>query len=153
MASVDGHEVFDLQGLRFRFVTRPIGTSVYLKVLRDGHETDMEVALIAPPELPPRDIRNITGENPLAGSVVGNLSPAFAQELNVDSHKTGVIVLQVGQGYGARLGLRPGDIVAEINGKVIGTTEELITVLRKQKGQWRVVIDRGGKSMRVVVTL
>ena len=35
--SVDGHEVFDLQGLRFRFVTRPIGTSVYLKVLRDGH--------------------------------------------------------------------------------------------------------------------
>lgn len=153
VASVDGHEVFDLQGLRFRFVTRPIGTSVYLKVLRDGHETDMEVALIAPPELPLRDIRNITGENPLAGSVVGNLSPAFAQELNVDSHKTGVIVLQVGQGYGARLGLRPGDIVAEINGKVIGTTEELISVLRKQKGQWRVVIDRGGKSMRVVVTL
>ena len=84
---------------------------------------------------------------------MGNLSPAFAQELNVDSHKTGVIVLQVGQGYAARLGLRPGDIVAEINGKVIGTTEELISVLRKQKGQWRVVIDRGGKLMRVVVTL
>ncbi len=153
VVSVDEHEVFDLQGLRFRFVTRPIGASVNLRVIRNGRDFDLEVALIAPPEVPLRDIRNISGENPLAGSVVGNLSPAFAEELNVDSNKSGVIVLQIGQGYGARLGLRPGDIVTEINGKTIKSTAELVSVLRKQRAQWRVVIERGGKSMSVVVTL
>ena len=36
--SVDGHEVFDLQGLRFRFVTKPIGETVNLNVMRRGKE-------------------------------------------------------------------------------------------------------------------
>ena len=151
--SVDKHEVFDLQGLRFRFVTRPIGASVNLRVMRKGRDFSVEVALVAPPEKPLRDIRNISGNNPLAGSIVGNLSPAFSEELNVDSNKSGVIVLQVGQGYGARLGLRPGDIVTEINGKKIRTTIELVSELRKERAQWEVIIERGGKTMNVIVTL
>ena len=64
-----------------------------------------------------------------------------------------VIVLQVGQGYGARLGLRPGDIVTEINGKKIQTTTELVSELRKERARWEVVIERGGKKMNVIVTL
>ena len=151
--SVDKYEVFDLQGLRFRFVTRPIGASVNLGVVRKGHDFSVEVALVAPPEKPLRDIRNISGSNPLAGSIVGNLSPAFSEELNVDSNKSGVIVLQVGQGYGARIGLRPGDIVTEINGKKIQTTTELVSELRKERARWEVVIERGGKTMNVIVTL
>ena len=151
--SVDKYEVFDLQGLRFRFVTRPIGAVVNLRVMRKGRDFSVEVALVAPPEKPLRDIRNISGNNPLAGSIVGNLSPAFSEELNVDSNKSGVIVLQVGQGYGARLGLRPGDIVTEINGKKIRTTTELVSELRKERARWEVVIERGGKKMNVIVTL
>ena len=151
--SVDKHEVFDLQGLRFRFVTRPIGASVNLRVMRKGRDFSVEVALVAPPEKPLRDIRNISGNNPLAGSIVGNLSPAFSEELNVDSNKSGVIVLQVGQGYGARLGLRPGDIVTEINSKKIQTTTELVSELRKERPRCEDVIERGGKTMNVIVTL
>ncbi len=151
--SVDGHEVFDLQGLRFRFVTRPIGETVNLKIMRKGRDFLAKVELVAPPERPPRDIRNITGDNPLSGSVVGNLSPAFSEELNIDATKSGVIVLKVGRGYAARLGLRPGDIVTEINGEKIDTTKKLIVELKKRRGRWKVVINRGGASMSVVVTL
>ena len=111
--SVDGHEVFDLQGLRFRFVTRPIGETVNLKIVRRGRDFLAKVELVAPPERPSRDIRNITGDNPLSGSVVGNLSPAFSEELNIDATRSGVIVLKVGRGYAARLGLRAGDIVTK----------------------------------------
>ena len=153
IVAVDGHEVFDLQGLRFRFVTRPIGQTVTLSAVRQGRDIDVEVELIAPPEEPIRDVRNISGYNPLAGSVVGNLSPAFAKELNVDSNKTGVIVLEVGPGYAARLGLRPGDIITEISGTKIDTTAELLSILEVEQGRWQVVIDRGGNTMNVVVTL
>ena len=151
--SVDGHEVFDLQGLRFRFVTRPIGEAVNLKIMRGGRDFFAKVQLIAPPERPPRDIRNITGDNPLSGLVVGNLSPAFSEELNIDAAKSGVIVLQVGRGYAARLGLRPGDIVTELNGEKIDTTKRLLVELKKRRGRWKIVIDRGGTSMSVTVTL
>ena len=43
--------------------------------------------------------------------------------------------------------------MTKINGKTIKSTAELVSVLRKQRAQWRVVIERGGKSMSVVVTL
>ena len=153
ITSVDGYEVFDWQMFRFRFVTRPIGTTVHLVVQRKGKSFNVDVELIAPPEKPLRDIRNIVGRNPLAGSLVGNLSPAFAEELSVESNKKGVIVLEVGPGFAAQLGLRPGDIITEIGREEINTTAQLVSVLAEEREEWRVVIDRAGNSMSVVVTL
>jgi len=51
------------------------------------------------------------------------------------------------------LGLRPGDIITEISGTKINTTAELLLILEVEQGRWQVVIDRGGNTMNVVVTL
>lgn len=151
VSAVDGHEIYDAQGLRFRTATRPVGGAMIMTVLRNGVEVAVQVPLIAPPEDPPRDIRDLQGRHPLSGARVGNLSPAFAEELGIDSNRTGVIVLQVQRGAAARLGLRPGDIVVRIDDQAIDTTAILTDVLRRDRREWRITVNRNGENLSVVV--
>ena len=150
---VDGHEIYDPQGLRFRIATRPVDGAVELTVLRGGETLQLTVSVIAAPEEPPRDIRILSGKNPLVGATVGNLSPAFAEELGIDMNKTGVIVLKVDRGPAARLGLRPGDIVVGVGDRVIDTTATLVDEISRPRREWRVAVDRGGRTLSVTVQM
>ncbi len=150
---VDGREIFDPQGLSYRVATRGIGGTVTLTVRRRGEDITVDVPLIAPPEDPPRDVRVLTGTQPLAGATVGNLSPAFAQELDLDMDSSGVITLKVESGYAAQIGLKPGDVIMRIDGVEIDTTATLAEVLSQPAEQWEVVILRDGRERSVVVRI
>ena len=151
--SFDGHEVFNPQGLRFRSVTSPLDEKVEIDIFRRGSHLELSVQVIAPPEEPSRDIRSLNGEHPLAGASVGNLSPAFSQELGLDWNRSGVIVLGVDSGYASRIGLRAGDVIIELAGTVITSTERLAEVVREVRSSWEIKINRGGKLLSVVVKL
>src|SRR3546814_91457 len=82
--AVDGHELDDQGALRFRFATKQVGKTARVEILRNGKRRTIEVALIAAPEDPPRNEKTIAGNNPFSGATLGNLNPAYAQELGVD---------------------------------------------------------------------
>jgi len=149
--AVDGHEIYDPQGLAFRFSTRPLDGKAELSVARRGKRLSLKVALEVAPETPPRDLRQLRGPHPLAGATVGNLSPAFAEELGVDATLTGVIVVGVSGGPAARLGLQPGDLIAEVDGVAIDSTATLETVLARALQRWSIAVSRAGEVLRVVV--
>ena len=151
--SIDGHDIDSPQGLRYRTVTSPLGVKIPIVLFRDGKSADTKMQVVMPPEDPLRDIRVLDGPNPLSGATVGNLSPGFSQELGLEWMRTGVVVLQVESGYAARLGLRAGDIVLEIAGEKISSTEQLLGVLGQEAVEWEITIDRGGKLMSVMVRL
>lgn len=84
--------------------------------------------------------------------MVANLSPALAEEIGVDSFMTGVIVLKVNRaGSAARIGVRPGDIVAEVNGRAVTTVDGLERLLKSGSGHWRLGVRRDGQLLRVEV--
>lgn len=149
--AVDGYEVFDPQGLRFRLASRAPGGEIALSVLRSGDAFTLTVPLSAPPEDPPRDIRRLSGRQPLAGAAVANLSPAYNEEIGIDQNRTGVIVIEVRRGNAARIGLRAGDVVKRISGEDIRSTRQLESILERPREEWEVVIERGGKSLSVRV--
>ena len=151
--SIDGHGIDNPQGLRYRTATSPLEVKIPIIFYRAGKSIETEMQLIMAPEEPPRDIKVLNGANPLSGATVGNLSPGFAQELGLDWARIGVVVLQVGSGYAARLGLRAGDLVLELAGQEINSTEQLLEVLAQEPAEWEIKIDRGGKLMSVVVRL
>lgn len=141
--AVDNREVNDPQGLKFRIATRKLGETAVLDVLRRGQRLRLPVALIEAPETPPRSVTRLNGNQPLAGATVANLSPAFADELGIDTLETGVIVLEIASGSPAqRLRVRPGDRIAKINGRDVRNVQELQGLLRNT-GQWTVVLRRG----------
>jgi Do/DeqQ family serine protease len=146
--SIDGADVDSEQALRFRLATRRVGDRAEVLVWRDGRERTLRMTAAAPPEDPPRDERLIDGANPFAGAQVGNLSPAFNEEVGLDLFMTGVAVLQVQRGSVAEYyGFVPGDVIEEVNGEPVTSSERLAKLVADADGSrtWSLILARGGR--------
>ena len=61
----------------------------------------------------------------------------------------GVVVTEVNRGSpAARIGLKPRDIVIELNGTAVSNTETLATLAAGDPSIWRVEIERDGQRIR-----
>lgn len=151
---VGGHDIADAAALRFRVATLRLGDSVELTILRDGARRSLHLPLLAPPEDPPRNVTAITGRNPFAGATLANLSPALAEELGLfETAPQGVVVLEVANGSIARrLGVRPGDVVLEVNGRRVDSVGGLQGNLEPRGGGWRVQLRRDGEVLSFSVS-
>ena len=79
-----------------------------------------------------------------------NLSPAVAEEVALDFDNEGVVVAGVEQGSTSeRIGLRRGDIIVDINGQKIETTEILEEVVDERPRVWRISIERDGRVLQM----
>ena len=132
LTAVDGKEVVDLGQLRYRIATQGVGTRVEVDLRRAGQQRKVALTLAAPPELPARSLTRITGENLLNGVTIGNLSPAFAQEVGAGLPESGVVVFEIlGTAPAARLGfLKPGDLVEAVNGVPVRTVAEAVAAAK-----------------------
>ena len=153
VVSVDGKKVQDPQGLQYRFITKGVGGSTELGVMRKGQPVKTTITLIAPIEDPPRDVRDLPGRHPLAGCKVANLSPAVAQEVGMeDDTREGVVVLEVAErSAAARFGVRRGDVVVAINDEKIASVDQLAGILAVPTGTWRLSVERGGKVYSLAI--
>ncbi len=152
IVSAAGQDVEDMQALRFRLATRRIGESVQMTVLRKKVERSVRFPLVAPPEDPPRDETVLNGNQPLAGARIANLSPALVEELGLKGQPRGVIVLGVKRrSQAARIGLRPGDVLSEINGVEIHLVRDVTRLVSRRADSWRIAIRRGDRILQVEV--
>lgn len=149
---INGVNVDDPGALNYRIATLVIGGLAELEILRRGKQKTLTLELAPPPETPPRDLRTLNGNHPLSGTVVGNMSPALAEELGLDEFEDGVYILRLeARGFASRLGLRVGDKVLAVNRDEIDTTATLEAVLAKRVNSWEITVKRGGKVMKLVV--
>ncbi|MEJ2028140.1 MAG: PDZ domain-containing protein, partial [Limibacillus sp.] len=79
---------------------------------------------------------------------VANLSPWLSENLEMSGEWEGVVVLGVYRGSpAARLGLRSGDIIRELNDEEPGSTAALEELVAKGSAPWSMTIERDGKSL------
>jgi serine protease Do len=144
--SVDERQVADVESFRYRIATREPGAEVRTEIWRDRGARIVTLRPIAAPEVPPRNEVQLTGKHPLSGSVVANLSPALAEELDLPGAWEGVIVLKIVRGSPAnRLRFKPGDIIVAINREPVRDVTALNTALKQAKVSWRIGFSREGK--------
>lgn len=149
IVAFDGELIDDLGALYYRLATKSIGAVAKLEVMRNGARYSAEVDMTAAPETVPRDERLIVGDSPFAGLTVVNLSPAVAEEMAYRGALEGVIVGGVLQGSNAsRAGFSRGDIIAEVNGVRIDSTERLAGVAADMANRWNLVLRRAGRTMQ-----
>ncbi len=147
--SIDGEDVDDLGALQYRLATKVVGGASKLGILRDGKRYVATIQLQAAPETPPRDERTLTGDSPLAGLTVLNLSPAVADELSYEGDAKGVIVSDVADGTNAsEAGFAKGDLIVSVNGTAIDSTERLAGVAGAAGRSWDLTIKRDGHTIR-----
>ena len=149
VTAVNGVSVEHPDALGYRLTTAGLGATVKLTVLDNGKEHEATMTLAGAPETTPRDERVIDGHNPFAGTTVANLSPRIAEQMQMPTDTTGVVVESVKDDSAAgRLGFAPKDIIISINGTQIGSTQALETAVKAEPGIWRVEIERDGQRIR-----
>ena len=150
IVSVDGQEVDDPNAFDYRFATKPLGGTASLGLLRSGRETTTAVALKTAPESP-RDEMTIRSRSPFSGAKVANLSPALADELQLDNADRGVVIVDVDNGsYASNLGFQRGDVILSVNGEKVERTAELEKLTAAGSRSWRIVIRRGQQQITAV---
>ncbi|MFO1242510.1 MAG: DegQ family serine endoprotease [Rickettsiales bacterium] len=148
VTAVNGVAIDSPNALRFRIATAKIDNPGSLSVLRDGKPVDVSAALKLPPETPARDQRTLKGQHPLNGITVVNISPRVADEFNLASDKTGVLIVN---GRGSRFGFNAGDIILSVNRTAIASTKQLDELMKKPFGGWNIDFERGGQKLTLQV--
>lgn len=150
--AVDGREVSDPSAFGYRFATRGVDGQAEIAYWRDGEEHQAPVELAPAPEDPPRDVRELSDASPFGGAEVANLSPRIAEELDLDTMSEGVVVTRVPRNSIARrVGLRPGDIIRQVNGRRIRSTESLEEISKEPQPRWELAIERDGRVISTVL--
>jgi Do/DeqQ family serine protease len=148
--SVEGQPVDDTNAFDYRFATRPLGGTAKLVALRAGKEVAVSIALQTAPETPREEI-TIRSRSPFSGAKVANLSPALADELQVQNADSGVVIVDVDNGsYASNLGFQRGDVIEAVNGEHIAKTGDLDRVSKTPSSGWRINIIRAGQKISAV---
>jgi Do/DeqQ family serine protease len=150
IVSIDGVDVDDPQGFDYRFATKPLGGAAQVGVVRQGRSFVVPVGLEALPDTPRNEIE-IKNHSPFSGATVANLSPALADEMQLDPQTEGVVITNISDGSTAQnIGFRKGDIVQSVNGTKIAKSGDLDHVTNGGGHSWRVTIVRGGQQISVM---
>lgn len=149
IVSVEGQTVADAGGLNYAIGTHRPGDVITLGVRRgSGAQLTLKMKAEPAPESPARDQRTLSGRNPFDGATVVNLSPAVADETGVDPFLgPGVMVAGIGRGFAMNAGLRPGDMIREVNGRKISSVSDLAAAVAQGGSAWQVTIERNGQTI------
>jgi serine protease Do len=158
----NGKTVEDTGHLRNMVSQTPIGTNVKVRVLRQKKEIETDVAIAELPkklsEGPSRGGEDSSeqGEESgaLTGLVVREMTEDIARRLGIDPQEKGVVAVKVDAD--SRLyeaGVRPGDIILQINQKNIVTIEDYKQAAARLKAKDRVLLLIRRKSEDLFVTV
>jgi len=141
--------VEDTGHLRNMVSQTPIGTKVVVKLFRQKKELDMNVEIAEmPKKLSERSSQNNDeqGNNEdessaLTGLVVRELTPDLANRFGIDENEKGVVVIRVEQDSKVfEAGIRPGDIILQVNQKNVATIEDYKKTAGRIKAKDRILL-------------
>jgi serine protease Do len=150
---LNGQAVGEPDDLSVRISQTPPGTTVHLRISRNGDMRDVEVTLS---ELSEKAETAAPGENnssALQGVQVQNLTPSIAQDLGLSSSTYGVVITSIDpSSTAAAAGLDRGDVIREVNRKPVRNVNEYHEALAGTHGQSvLLLINRDGSTHYMVV--
>lgn len=153
----NGREVPDSRQFRLRVAATKPGTKVPVKIMRDGKEQTLSVTVkeMDGPQLAGKDSpRESSIAQPLPGLTLGALEQANRRQFNIPANIKGVLVTEVEpDSPAANVGIRPGDVIQEINRKTVATEDEAFAAAEKTgKNSTLLRIWSRGGSRFVVLT-
>jgi serine protease DegQ len=136
--AMDGRRVASSADLRNRIGLAPIGTTVQLRVLRNGRELELSAKIAEAPQA-----SAISLPRRLQGATLRDLTPEEAA-LGL----SGVVVSEVAPGSPAEAaGMLAGDLIVAMNRSPVGSAQDLSSSLSKQSGTFALQIIRRGAPL------
>lgn len=148
VTGLDGFATNTPQEMMYRLNTLAPGATAQVTYLRGGQEATAPLALLPPPDDPPRAETRITQDVALRGATLVRINPAVIAEYDLPANAEGVLVTAV-QDIAASLGLQPGDVVLAINGITVRTPDETLAALGQGGRRWVLDVLRQGQTLRL----
>jgi serine protease Do len=152
IVSFNGKDIKEMDELPMMVAQTEIGKTVDVKVLRNGKEKNIEVKIAELKESKAREQADAEGPPQDFGLAVREITPEMAQRYGL-TRKEGVIITQVEPGSEAdEAGVRPGDIIEEVNRAPVRSLSEYNRALGKiGKGENALLLLRRGDNAIWVV--
>jgi serine protease Do len=158
IVAMNGEKIEDMQAFRLKVASLPPGTTINLKVLRNGSTVDVPVTLglnkVAAATGGPGGGQGQGAPSGLEGVQVQTLTPDIVQQLGLRGDVKGVIVTNVdAASAAAEAGLAPNDIIERVNRTPVTNTQEFENAVRQSNnpGGTLLLIRRGDARAFVVV--
>jgi serine protease Do len=128
----NGKPVRDSRSLKLQVAQVAPGKEVPVKISRDGEVKELEVTLkefpqdkaLAQKSATPGDSDDVTD-----GITVDDITPEVRQQFNIPRNIKGAVVIDVApDSPGHEAGLRPGDVILEMNRKTVRSSEEAVAM-------------------------
>jgi serine protease Do len=159
VTAVDNEPVPDANSFKLRMSRTAPGTTVHLKVLRDGAVKDIAVTPTKRPDETAKNEEGNAAPSPggtptsLKGVSVDDLTPDIARQLRLPPSTKGVVVIDVDEGSpAAAAGLHSGDVIQQVNRKPVTNLQQLQQAI-SQAGSDTIVllVNRGGQTQFIAV--
>jgi serine protease Do len=151
---VNGKAINDEGELRNKIADIEPGTTLSLKVLRNGAEKSLSVKVAARPvesaakSAPAPD----AGTSGKLGVSIQDLNPQIARQMGIPASVTGVVVTQVQpDSPAAEAGLKRGDVVQEVNRQPVKSASDFRNAVSQSSKSVLLLIHRDDKTIYAVV--
>ena len=153
ITEVQGRRVSDGNELRNAISNIAPGTSVPVRIVRDGRTSDLSARLdelkARNADGDERDERGSPTSPGRFGMQVSPLTPELAREYELPRSSKGVLVTDVDpDGVAAESGVQPNDIIEKVNGHATTTVADLKTAIERTDGKpVLLLVNRQGQSL------
>jgi serine protease Do len=149
---LNGRPVNEPDDLSLHIAQTAPGTTVHLRISRNGQTRDVNVTLDELSETTSASPSGESGAAALRGVQVQNVTPAIAGDLGISTSTSGVVVTSVDpSGAAAAAGLEQGDVIQEVNRKPVRNVAEYDQALAGIHGQSILLLVTRGQATRYVV--
>ncbi|WP_375619904.1 MULTISPECIES: DegQ family serine endoprotease [unclassified Bartonella] len=147
--SVQGVRVDSPDSLGYRLMTAGVKHSLALEYLRNGKTLKTQITVSSISETAFLKSEKITGDSPLAGAEVLDLTPQNSRRFHLPISAKGVVITNLDDMSNAAGIFQSGDILRVVNGHKIQTVHQLKKVLMQARSRtWQLEYERDGMYIR-----
>ncbi|WP_375626039.1 MULTISPECIES: DegQ family serine endoprotease [unclassified Bartonella] len=147
--SVQGVRVDSPDSLGYRLMTADVEHSLALEYLRNGKTLKTQITVSSISETAFLKSEKITGDSPLAGAEVLDLTPQNSRRFHLPISAKGVVITNLDDMSNAAGIFQSGDILRVVNGHKIQTVHQLKKVLMQARSRtWQLEYERDGMYIR-----
>jgi len=132
----NGSDIKEMKNLPRIVADTPVGKKVDVVVWRDGHETTLSVTLGELPDDSKTVLASAKPDQPAPGPKtvelaglglkLGGLTPESREKFQLSADQKGVVIIDVTSGStAADKGLKPGDVIVEVQQEAVNTPAEI----------------------------